>query len=147
MQLFFAQQDIDKKMCKRALKIAIKFIKEKYPNTPIHKDLKITFSNKVETKTKRFETSMWYQGHRIDIRLKESMTMYKLKTAGRTAPKGRLHIGKELIATVHLIHEITHHIQDIEGRYMSETETTMNEIDFFRVNYRKIYNKLTIVKA
>ncbi len=56
------------------------------------------------------------------------MWTYDRKTVGVTAHG--LMVGYELATTTAIIHELTHHIQNLEKRKMSEVETTQNEIDY-----------------
>lgn len=53
---------------------------------------------------------------------------YDRKTVGVTAD--RLSVGYELGTAIVVVHELTHHVQNREGRRYSEVETTKNEIEF-----------------
>ena len=53
-----------------------------------------------------------------------------------------LHVGNYIQVICSLIHELTHHIQYNENRSRSELETTRNEVEFLRLNYPLLYNKL-----
>jgi len=69
---------------------------------------------------------------------------YKRKTIGLTADCLSCEIQPNI--ELQLIHELTHIIQYIEGRNMSEVETTRNEIEYANKYYPDLYNKLKVIK-
>jgi len=69
---------------------------------------------------------------------------YKRKTIGLTADC--LQCGIQPSIEFQLIHELTHIVQYIENRNMSEVETTRNEIEYAKKYYPDLYNKLKVIK-
>ena len=49
-------------------------------------------------------------------------------------------LGYKFSYAAQLIHEITHFVQDLEGRVFSEVETTINEIKFLETIGYTVFN-------
>jgi len=74
--------------------------------------------------------------------VRDTLYLYKKKTAGLTVPDGGLKIGWKQALTSDLIHELTHAVQFKQGRKYSEVETTRNQIEHLKQTNEFWYNKL-----
>ena len=50
---------------------------------------------------------------------------------------------EEEFTTLNLIHEMTHYLQDINNQELTESEPTVNELDYCQSHYPHLYEKLT----
>lgn len=69
---------------------------------------------------------------------------YKMKTVGRYAKVHKP--DKRKLKTLNIIHELTHYVQFIQGRQMSEVETTRNELQYAKEFYPELYAKTELME-
>ena len=70
-----------------------------------------------------------------------SMRYYERKTVGMKAPAG-FRVPTDVYYTSVLIHELTHAVQKLQRRSMSEVETTQNEFEYLACYHNEYYKKL-----
>ena len=118
---------------------ASSFIKEKYPHISLD-EVSINFS------ATRHGSYYYHSDASINVSVRDEIILYKKVTCELTTPPKGLMVGCELQTTCAVIHEVTHYIQGLEKRKMSEVETTQNEIDYLRVNEPFWFSKLIPLK-
>ena len=60
-----------------------------------------------------------------------------------TTGKKGVECSEEEFTTLNLIHEMTHYLQDINNQELTESEPTVNELDYCQSHYPHLYEKLT----
>ncbi len=114
-----------KSKIEESIKKGSDWISKKYPH--------IDFSKVKMNISMTRNRSLYYSSDgSIAIRVREKLHLYQKKNVGLTTPPQGLNVGYVIGTTTAIIHELTHYVQGIEGRLMSEVETTQNEVDYLR---------------
>lgn len=92
------------------------------------------------------QEGLFFNGHFNLIKLHVSnkcWSTYRRKRVGMYADN--IVVDFELAFTLRLIHELTHYVQFLQGRILSEVETTRNEIEYVKTFHEMYYKKLTLM--
>lgn len=109
----------------QAVSISETFIKEKY-NIDCFDLITLKPSNTCRFAKYTFGTGLI----RLDLK-SDSVILYEKKSIGEYNSHIKS-VGFLVSYTCQLIHELTHFMQDLEGRCFSEVETTKNEIEYLK---------------
>lgn len=78
----------------------------------------------------------------INIKVGTLLVLYNRKSVTLTTPEQGLNVTVHISLMCAYIHELTHHIQFLQGRRYSEVETTMNEINYLKEFHPEVISKL-----
>jgi hypothetical protein len=123
-----------------SIKLGTEWITKKYPHIDFSKAI-VNFS------ITRNGSNFWSKNGIVNVKVGHKIQYYIRHTVGLTTPRTGLNVGYVIATTSHLIHELTHYVQGVEGRKFSEIETTQNEIDFLREYDPYWYEKLIPVST
>lgn len=125
-------------IAKQATQKARDFLSERYSGTDFS-ELQLKF-------TTTSSRSRYYIGQRMAvIAITRIKWLYARKRIGIMNPVG-IKCGYLVSTTLSIIHEATHHVQNLEARRYSEVETTQNEIEYLRVHHPEHFEKIILVK-
>lgn len=128
------------------VKVAWKWILKNYPNFRGYLLPPFRFSYQARFDKCQWGNSRYFKGNfyiRLHKRKTGNWLTYEMKTIGKFAD---VKAKKQERMTLALVHELTHYVQYLQNRTLSEVETTKNEIAFAKENYYHLYKQLTPIK-
>lgn len=74
------------------------------------------------------------------ISLRNTLMLYRFKSLGEYVECIKVDYTTQIACAI--VHELTHHVQFLEGRSASELETTRNELDLLKLSFPEWYKRI-----